>query len=288
MIFKIKTPAKINTFLKITGYDQTSNLHYIESLMVPVDFYDTLEIEESDKFEVSVSGMKNAIPTEKNIVFKAYNAFQTALKKRLPSFKVVINKSIPVGAGLGGGSSNAAGFIMFLNDHLKLNLTNEKLKEIAFSVGSDVPFFIHPAPAFVSGKGEIVKSFKLEQISKYLLLIFPEIIVNTSHAYSLFDKKKLTKSSSLNINIVRQIETGSLKDWTKVIYNDFEELIFEEFPLLPKLKESLLRSGSEKVFMSGSGSSLIAVFDSEKMREKTFNQFRDKFATVKKIALLTG
>ncbi|HPG36242.1 MAG TPA: hypothetical protein PLG63_07900, partial [bacterium] len=159
---------------------------------------------------------------------------------------------------------------------------------IASSVGSDVPFFLCGSPAFISGKGEIVEPVKLERINKYLLLLYPEIIVNTRNAYALFDKKKLTKSGAVNINSVRQTGTGSLKDWTKSIFNDFEDVVFEEYPLLADVRNRLMLSGAEKVFMSGSGSSLIAIFGTDKARENALDEFSDKFATVRKIELLTG
>jgi 4-diphosphocytidyl-2-C-methyl-D-erythritol kinase len=287
MNVEIRTPAKINTFLKITGRDETSGLHYIESLMIPVNIFDTLKISESSEFEVVTSGVREVIPTEKNIIFKAFNSFKSYVKRPVPDFLVIIEKSVPTGAGLGGGSSNAAGFIMFMNKYTGLKLSERSLNEIAFSVGSDVPFFLLGSPAFISGKGEIVEPVKLEQVNKYLLLLYPEIIINTSNAYALFDKKKLTKSGSVNINSVRQTGTCSLKDWTKSIFNDFEEAIFEEYPVLVEIRHRLMLAGADKVFMSGSGSSLIAVFDSERVREKALDEFRDKFVTVRKIELLT-
>lgn len=288
MYLETKTPAKINAFLKITGKDEVSGMHYIESLMIPVNLYDVLKIKESPEFEIETSGINEVIPKEKNIIFKAFNSFKSYINMPVPDFKIILEKSIPTGAGLGGGSSNAAGFIMFLNKYLGLDLSLKRLNEIASSVGSDVPFFLYGSPAFISGKGEIVEPLKLERVNKYLLLLYPEIIVNTRNAYALFDKKKLTKSGSVNINSVRQTGTGSLKDWTKSIFNDFEDVIFEEYPLLADVRNRLMLSGAEKVFMSGSGSSLIAIFGTDKARENALDEFSDKFATVRKIELLTG
>ncbi len=288
MYLETKTPAKINAFLKITGKDEVSGMHYIESLMIPVNLYDVLKIKENPEFEIETSGINEVIPKEKNIIFKAFNSFKSYINMPVPDFKIILEKSIPTGAGLGGGSSNAAGFIMFLNKYLGLDLSLKRLNEIASSVGSDVPFFLYGSPAFISGKGEIVEPLKLERVNKYLLLLYPEIIVNTRNAYALFDKKKLTKSGSVNINNVRQTGTGSLKDWTKSIFNDFEDVVFEEYPLLADVRNRLMLSGAEKVFMSGSGSSLIAIFGTDKARENALDEFSDKFATVRKIELLTG
>jgi 4-diphosphocytidyl-2-C-methyl-D-erythritol kinase len=287
MYTEIKTPAKINTFLKITGRDESSGLHYIESLMIPVDLFDTIKISESSKFKVETRGINEVIPTEKNIIFKAFNNFKSYIDMPVPDFRITLEKSIPTGAGLGGGSSNAAGFIMFLNEYMGLDLSLKSLNKIASSVGSDVPFFLYGSPAFISGKGEIVEPVKIEHVNKYLLLLYPEIIVNTRSAYALFDKKKLTKSGPVNINTVRQTGTGSLKDWTKSIFNDFEDVVFEEYPVLTKIRYRLMLAGAEKVFMSGSGSSLIALFDSDSLRQKALDEFSDRFVTVRKIELLT-
>jgi len=288
MKYEIKTPAKINTFLKITGKDPVSGMHFLESVMIPVDLFDIISIEESSCTDIITKGVCENIPSEKNIVFKALKALETFAGIELPSFKVIIEKSIPTGAGLGGGSSNAAGIILFLNDHLKLDLTKENLVEIGYAVGSDVPFFLCRSSALVRGKGEIVEPLKVKSSGKHLLLLYPEIIINTGFAYSLIDKKKLTKSCSVNINIVRQNGTCSLEDWTKLIFNDFEEPVFNEWPLLKELKGSLESSGAEKVFMSGSGSTLIAVFASDKTRDKALDEYSRRFVTVRKIELLTG
>lgn len=288
MTIEIKTPAKINTFLKITGKDELSGLHYLETLMIPINLYDKMIIEESSKFQVVTEGVGENIPTEKNIIFKAFNQFRSLTNISTPDFRVVLKKSVPTGAGLGGGSSNAAGFIMFLNKYLDLGLPMEKLVKIACTVGSDVPFFLYRSPAVVTGKGEQIESVKIVSRGKYLMLLYPEIIINTGFAYSLIDKKKLTKPCTLTINIVRKNGTCSLEDWTKVIFNDFEEPVFDEWPLLKKLKRSLESSGAEKVFMSGSGSTMVAVFESDAAREKVFDEYSERFVTVRKIELLTG
>lgn len=284
----IKTSAKINIFLRLTGIDSKSSLHFIETLIVPIDFYDTIYISPSDAFSVETNGINEIIPTERNIIYKMFKALEIFLNRQLPAFKVIIQKNIPVGAGLGGGSSNGAGFLVFLNSYFKLDLTLEQMTEIASKVGSDIPVFLFNSPAIVSGTGQIVEPLKINKPGFFLLLIYPDVIVNTGLAYALFDKKKLTNSTAMNINTVRKRVNGSLKDWLSVFFNDFEEVVFNEWPLLKDLKLSLDKFGAEKVFMSGSGSSLVAVFESENARDSAFEEYSRKYRTVRKIQLLTG
>lgn len=282
-----KTPAKINIFLKIGDVDPDTKLHFISSIMVPISLYDTLTVRESDVFEVETSGINEIIPTEKNIVYKIWKETETYVKKSLPKFTVTIEKQIPNGAGLGGGSSNAAGFLLFLNRQLELGLRSDEMVDIASKVGSDVPFFLLESPAIVGGTGDKIKKISVACKGMSLLLVCPEITVNSGHAYGLFDKKKLTKTGAVTINTVRNFDGCSLKDWTTVIYNDFEEVVFSEWPEIGQLKEEL-EKGAQKAFMSGSGSSVIGVYANSEERDVAFNKFNSgNYRSVEKIKLLT-
>lgn len=282
-----KTPAKINIFLKIGAVDPDTKLHFIDSIMVPVSLYDTISVKESNMFSVETLGIDENIPTEKNIVYKIWKETGTYLNETLPEFSVTIEKHIPAGAGLGGGSSNAAGFLLFLNRYLSLGLKQDEMVEIASKVGSDVPFFILETPAIVGGTGSKLTKIDIDFEGRSLLLVCPEITVNSGRAYSLFDKKKLTKTGGLTINTVRNFDGCSLKDWTTVIYNDFEDVVFSEWPEIGQLKKDLEKD-AEKAFMSGSGSTVIGGYSSFEDRDKAFNAFNsEKYRSVEKIKLLT-
>lgn len=284
----IKTPAKINLYLKINGIDPVTSLHRLESLMSPIDFYDELVISPSSEMSVKTEGIAENIPTEKNIVCRIFRQTEKFTGSALPCFDVTIKKNIPTGAGLGGGSGNGAGFLMFLNRHLDLKLSMDDMVTIAAGTGSDIPVFLFNSPAIVSGTGEKIEPLKIQDPGFFMFMIYPDIIVNTALAYALFDKKKLTKSTALNINTVRKSVNGSLKDWIPVFFNDFEGVVFQNWPAIEELKNSLENCGPEKVFMSGSGSSLVAVFGSEKTRDETYDKFKGKYRIVRKIRLLTG
>lgn len=278
MISIIYSPAKINIFLKIEGRDKASGMHFLRSLFAPVDICDKLEIEESSSFSVVTEGISEKIPTEKNIVFKAYSALRTYVGKELPEFSVKIRKMIPSGAGLGGGSSNAAAFLKFVNEKCKLDLSLTQLIEIASKIGSDVPFFILGKPAIVSGTGEKIETVELPESGKFFVLVNPEIHVDTKLAYSLFDKTYPDGGTSNRVP--EQFSWGK-----EHIFNDFEEIVFSEFPGIAEVKTELELAGASKVFMSGSGSTLIAMTKSEDTAGKIVSEFSKRFKTVKKIKI---
>ncbi len=280
MISTIYSPAKINIFLKIEGRDKASGMHFLRSLFAPIDICDKLEIEESSSFSVATNGIAEEIPTEKNIVFKAYSALRTYIGKELPEFSVKIEKSIPTGAGLGGGSSNAAAFLKFVNEKCKLDLSLTQLIEIASKIGSDVPFFILGKPAIVSGTGEKIETVELPESGKFFVLVNPEIHVDTKLAYSLFDKTYPDCGTSNRVP-----ENFS---WKKEhIFNDFEEIVFSEFPAIAEVKTELETLGAHKVFMSGSGSTLVAMTENEETARKIVAEFSKKFKTVRRITTTT-
>ncbi len=279
MISQVYSPAKINIFLKIEGRESKSGMHFLNSLFAPIDLFDTIEIEESASFSVVTEGISENIPTEKNIIFKAYSALQNYVGKELPEFEVTIRKTIPSGAGLGGGSSNAAAFLKFLNGYCKLDLSLAQLIEIASKIGSDVPFFVLGKPAIVKGLGEKTEPVDLPQSDNFFVLVNPEIHVNTGLAYSLFDK---TYPNCDTKNRVPEHFSWKNED----IFNDFEDIVFAEFPEIARVKRELEAMGAHKVFMSGSGSTLIAMTKSEDTAGKIVSEFSKRFKTVRKINLV--
>ena len=276
MISTIYSPAKINIFLKIEGRESESGMHFLNSLFAPIDLFDTIEIEESTSFSIVTEGIPENIPTEKNIIFKAYSALQSYVGKELPRFEVKIRKMIPSGAGLGGGSSNAAAFLKFLNGYCKLNLSSAQLVEIASKIGSDVPFFVLGKPAIVQGLGEKIEPVDLPQSNDFFVLVNPEIHVDTKLAYSLFDKTYPDCGTKNRV-------PGHFSWKNEDIFNDFEEIVFAEFPEIACVKMELEASGAYKVFMSGSGSTLVAMTKNEDTAEKIVSEFSKRFKTVRKI-----
>jgi 4-diphosphocytidyl-2-C-methyl-D-erythritol kinase len=288
MTYFFKTPAKINLFLKITGVDPQSGLHFLETLMSPIDFFDEMTISRSDILKINTVGSNETIKQENNIIYKMYSAIEKKLNITLPKYSILLKKNVPAGAGLGGGSSNGATILKFLNNDCNLGLTMPQMIDIASEVGSDIPFFLYESPAMVYGTGNIIKPVKISNKDYFLLLVYPGISVNTGLAYHLYDKKNLTKQRCMDINPVRKSGLCSLNNWASEIVNDFEETVFEHWSGIRDMKNLLESFGAAKVFMSGSGSSLVALFSDNISRTEAETKLSDTGNVVKKIELLTG
>lgn len=257
MSYCFKANAKINIYLKILGKDSITDYHYLESIMVPIALYDHFEVEESSFFSISMSGYENSLELEKNIIYKIYKKTALFTAKQLPLFKINVEKGIPSGGGLGGGSSDAAFFLQFLDKEYNLGLALDEKIKIASSVGADVPFFIENSPSIVTGFGEKLKSVKMDDFFKEALLVFPNVSVSTSDAYALIDKKNLTNAPRITINNGRVANAGSLEEWISFMDNDFESSVFDIYPEIGKIA---LIAGKyvDRVVMTGSGSTLVA------------------------------
>jgi len=252
--------AKINLGLNIINRRE-DGFHNIESVFYPIPFYDLLEIKPNKIFSFTTSGIK--VPLENNLCEQAFRLLKD--KFNIENVKIHLHKKIPIGAGLGGGSSNAAYTLMMLNHIFKLNLTYEDLKFFGLKIGSDCPFFIKNKPVFVEGRGEKMNKIDLDLKGKYLVIANPNIHISTRWAYQ---------------NLVINKEKGDLRLindevdlWENFVYNHFEKLIFNEYPEVLKLKHNLIRLGADFALMTGSGSSVYAFFKKEIKLDNSLRSF---------------
>ena len=248
--------AKINIGLYITE-KRPDGFHNIETLFYPVPFCDALEFVQSDSQSASdsliVTGIESIGKPEDNLIIKAVKKLRE--KKNFPILKLHLHKVIPAGAGLGGGSSNAAFLLKGINSFYDLDMTDKELKDIALELGSDCPFFIDAAPAYASGRGEILAPLKTEALNKhYLVLVKPDKCINTKAAY--MNCRPAPASISLN-SIVDNIP---LAQWKDMIKNDFDEYAFSEEPLIAKLIDEMYNAKAVFSLMSGSGSTVYGIF----------------------------
>ena len=256
---KINTYAKINLNLKISK-EVEDGLHNISSLMVPINLYDSIEIKETNADVDEIQFDKEGI-SEENTISKSLNLLRS--RSNLPGFfHIIIEKNIPIEAGLGGGSSNAAGIISILTK--KYNLQMPTYREIAVNVGSDVPFFITGKPANILGIGDIVNPENLQK-DLNMILVVPNEKISTKHAFSMFDK---LSQENLEIN-----EYEDLK-----IFNDFWIPAQTLEPNLLKIKNNLESITNLEFYLSGSGSSMFSLGDTEELTKKIdlidLNQFK--------------
>lgn len=225
--------------------------HNLETIFYPVKLADALELADSDKMQFSSSGIEINGNPENNLVVKAYKLLQKDFK--LPPVKLHLHKIIPFGAGLGGGSADAAFTLKMLNNYFNLNISSEKLQNYAAQIGADCPFFIENKPVFATGIGDRFQPVNLDLSEYEILIVKPDISVNTPEAY----KNIIPKKPSFNL---KEIETLPIKDWKDVIKNDFEKSVFEKYPEIEELKNSLYKMGALYASMSGSGSAVFGVF----------------------------
>ncbi len=248
--------AKINLGLRITEKRQ-DGFHNIETVFHPVGLSDILEViplpEDSlKKNNLINTGNQIDVDPEDNLCMKAWHVLNE--KHSLPFVSIHLHKVIPFGAGLGGGSSNAAFVLMALNDLFKLNLPAIELESLAARIGSDCSFFINNKPLFAMERGDVFEPVAIDLSGVHIIIIHPGILVSSGWAYSRMKAKKHDEC------LKEIIETDPAK-WQGRVINDFEEEVFKVYPLIRKIKESLLDSGAFYASMTGSGSAVFGLYD---------------------------
>jgi 4-diphosphocytidyl-2-C-methyl-D-erythritol kinase len=247
--------AKINLGLNITGR-RPDGYHNIETVFYPVNLCDALEMvvrrERADKDVLELTGYELPGKPEENIILRAAEMLRK--KFQIPYLNIHLHKSIPAGAGLGGGSSDAACMLRAINRICNLSLSTYELKTLATSLGSDSPFFIDCRPSLASGRGEILKPVSLFLNGLFIVLVNPGILISTKEAYD--SCVPAIPERSLNDTIKKPVS-----DWKDLMINDFEKTIFLKHPGLKKIKQELYDSGAVYSSMSGSGSTVYGIFN---------------------------
>jgi 4-diphosphocytidyl-2-C-methyl-D-erythritol kinase len=247
--------AKINLGLHVLS-KREDNFHNLETLMHPVGICDILEFLPTSEPEThfKLSGIPIAGDYPENLVYKAYLMLKE--KHQLPNLQIHLHKIIPTGAGLGGGSSDAAFMLKGLNEFFGLGLSYDELKLSAAALGSDCSLFIENTPAIATGKGEILNPSP-DYLKKYkILLFFPGFPVSTAEAY----RGIKPDSDRMSLSSILEKDSG---EWKEMLKNDFEKSVFEKYPAIAGLKEKLYENGALYVSMSGSGSAVYGIFESE-------------------------
>lgn len=243
--------AKINLGLHITS-KRKDGYHEIETCMVPIPLLDALEmIEDPKKASFNSSGIPIPGAEKDNLILKAYQLLKKDFPN-LPHLSIHLHKNIPIGAGLGGGSADAAFALSLMNNLFDLILDDFFLEEYATQLGSDCPFFIENTPKIATGRGEILKPVNLDLKGSHLILINPGIHIGTKEAYA-----GVTPSAP-KVNLEEILAERSR--WRSELTNDFEPSIFKNHPTIGKIKTDLYHAGAYYAAMSGSGSSVFGLF----------------------------
>lgn len=267
---EIKAPAKINIGLFITS-KRIDGFHNLETFFYPVDdLFDTLTFEPSSKFEFNCSDP--SLPTdEDNLVVKAVRILEK-IKGSPIKVKINLEKRIPLQAGLGGGSSDAAATLISLNEMIKFDFKYEQLIDLALQLGSDVPFFVKAKPALGKSRGEQLEFVNLE-INEPILIVNPKINISTREAF----QNIVPKISEVNL---RNVVKDGKPDFTfmrKYVTNDFEPVIFPKYEEIKIIKETMYINGAEFSLMSGSGSTVYGIFSDYESAERVSKIFPNNY-----------
>jgi 4-diphosphocytidyl-2-C-methyl-D-erythritol kinase len=274
-----KSPCKVNLLLNILGR-RADGFHELETVMQPVNFCDELSFERGGN-GIQLSCSDKRLPVNsKNLVFRAAENFLAAAKIS-DGVKIHLEKKIPLSAGLGGGSGNAATTLLALNELFGQPLASEKLHEIAAALGSDIPFFLQNKPALATGRGEKIQP--LENFpalrSKVFLLIHPGFGISTPWAYQNLSRfpEVLNGKKGRAQKLVSLLQTDDLKAANGEFYNSLEAPALEKFPILQLFQEFLRANGALAALMSGSGSTTFVIAENVSTAGSFLEKFKSKF-----------
>ncbi|RYD55341.1 MAG: 4-(cytidine 5'-diphospho)-2-C-methyl-D-erythritol kinase [Sphingobacteriales bacterium] len=246
--------CKINLGLYITN-KRDDSYHNLETVFYPIPLRDVLEVvpAKSSEPELHISGKAVAGNKEDNLVWRAYKLMQKTFGERMPLLDIYLHKSLPMGAGLGGGSSDGAFMLRLLNEYCKLSLSEEQLAAYALQLGSDCPFFIYNTPQFAEGRGEQMEPVAIDLSGFSIQIICPQVHISTAKAFAMIKPQK----ASYNL---RELANLPVVEWRDQISNDFEAAVFSQHPQLADIKQQLYNQGAIYASMSGSGSAIYGLF----------------------------
>jgi 4-diphosphocytidyl-2-C-methyl-D-erythritol kinase len=244
-------PCKINLGLNVV-LKRLDGYHEIETCFHPVPWTDILEIIPSNTLEFTQSGISIDGKPEDNLCVKAYELLRANFD--LSPVKIHLHKVIPMGAGLGGGSSDGAHTLRLLNAIFNLGITTALLKEYAARLGSDCAFFMEDKPMLGTGRGEILETIKIDLKGKFIVVVKPDVHVSTAEAYSSI-------IPAFSQNRVKDVVEMGISQWKDLLRNDFEKSVFQKYPVIPEIKAGLYKEGATYASMSGSGSAVYGIFE---------------------------
>lgn len=268
---KVKTPAKINIGLHVIS-KRDDDYHNIETIFYPINLFDTISFKRSNKFKFTSDNEEISSSTD-NLIIKAKELLEEETKSEF-TIHIHLKKNIPIGGGLGGGSSNAAFTLSSLIKFFSLRIDDNRLNKLALRLGSDVPFFLNPKPCYAYSRGEKFE-YREFKINYPVLIVNPGIHISTKWAY----ENIIPQTPKFDLKELKQEHLDAPKKLFTLIKNDFEEIVFTEYPVIKKLKDELTYRGALFSLMSGSGSTLFSIFPDIKSAAETVKLLPGKFFT---------
>jgi len=282
-VIRLLAPAKVNLTLRVIGRRE-DGYHDIESLVQKISIYDRITILEKNEPGIHLTCSDPSLPTgPDNLVYKSAQLIMKSTRIREKGISIHLEKAIPHGAGLGGGSSDAAAILMGLNTLWKLSMTREELAALAQEIGSDVPLFLHPSPSLITGRGERVKPSHI-LVNAIFVVIFPGFSVSTKWAYSNFRLTKEPGKYTISGLCKTVGETLPPEHRQGLLVNDLEEAVTMGHPEVGRCKEDLRRVGARASLMSGSGSAIFGLFEDRQTAEKAAAQLMEDGSRIAQIA----
>ena len=250
--------CKINLGLHVAG-KRSDGYHNLETVFYPLHIHDALEIlplsNGDSEPQLTISGLPVSGDNANNLCVKAWHLLKNAFPY-LPAVTMHIHKAIPMGAGLGGGSADGTFMLMMLNEQFNLGLSSGSLAQYALQLGSDCPFFIYNQPLFATGRGEVMQKISLNLAGYYFYIVNPNIHVNTGEAFR--ELQYVNHAAS-----VKDVIQQPIREWKENVVNDFEEGIAKKHPVIADVKRQLYRHGAIYAAMTGSGSTVFALFEKQ-------------------------
>lgn len=255
--------AKINIGLNVLR-KRTDGFHDLETVFYPLQLCDMLEINHAETFQFKQTGIAIDGSPEQNLVVKAFRMLQNDFG--LGEVNIHLHKQIPFGAGLGGGSSDAAHALIGINELFELGLNQTQLIDYAAKLGSDCPFFILNMPAFATGRGDILTPVSMSLNGYTLVIVKPNCSVSTAQAYASVVPEVPEQSLS-------ELIDEPVSKWSGRVVNRFEQSVFPAFPEIEKIKNQLYQLGADYASMSGSGSAVFGLFRDATALEHQFEGY---------------
>lgn len=255
--------AKINLGLRITE-KRPDGFHNLQSCFYPVGWSDVLEVIPADNFAFSSSGLSIPGDPNGNLCVKAYNLLKADYD--LPPVQIHLHKIVPIGAGLGGGSADAAFTLKLLNERFELGLSILQLENYARQLGSDCAFFIRNRPVYCIEKGDVFEEITLALTGYHIVLVYPSLAISTVEAYAGVQPRQP------EVPLREQLQ-APVEIWPETIHNDFEDSLFLKYPILKEIKNQLYDIGAVYASMSGSGSTVYGIFNAPIVAPNQFQNY---------------
>ncbi len=281
-MIKLRSYAKINLYLDV-GEKLSNGYHNIETLFQTIDLFDEIRIEKLDKQIYQIKCNNSEVPIDKNSL--VYRTIEMILSEEKYGVAISIDKKIPLAAGLGGGSSNAASILLGICKLFDLNIKKEAMLTMATSLGMDIPFFLERGTVYARGRGEVLFPLKVEETALQLVLVNPGIKISTKWAYQVFDEENRDSTQENKVDILKHIRRKkiiSLSEISEYVYNRFDAIICKEYPIIKEIKDRLLELGAISATISGSGPTVYGILNNENKADYAYKILKKEYPFVSK------